>query len=992
MWRLDGHGTRELGSGPSDRLALFLGRGGHNSVAGAVAAGMRRLPAGAEAAALDGGAVTVAAAAPGRSAAKAAADGAGLPPTPLGLLPTSAAGGHAAARSWLPDVAAPATTALPAGLPGRARADTFSSTCAVPRNHVDLQVMQPSAAMVDWAANLAGRGTLTRQRPAKYANLGLSAYAPSTDFPLPAPFGAGGKAIPREVLDAVFAQESNFKQASWHSIQGLAGNPLVADYYGAGGGYVPGVQTPDCGYGLGQVTTGMTKGAMSYDLQRKVAVDYAEDAAAAAQILAQKWNELAAAGITANGADPATLENWFLALWDYNSGLHPSSDGTPWGLGWLNNPANPVYPYNRHPFLHEDWVPGAVLNLTYDDASHPGDWPYEEKVFGWMEIPQIDSLSGLYSYAGTIEYAHDGINDERLDAYELARPGRTAFCDATRDQCDPSSTDGAGNPSATCHADGSRCWWHYPVQWCGALNLCHGGEWTDDPSAAEPTPTGATNWFPPICELNTDEVPAGSVIVDSQADGLNLEGCNPANANWHSSGSFGFTYGDPADPAAQATDMDLHQLGAGLGGHLWFTHTGEPTDAAGRSYWGLTGTWTPNIGKGRYTVKVFIPATGATATEANYTVATGTGPRRTVTVNQNAHTNEWVSLGTYWLGPGANVSLTNLGVQSVGDLAFTAVALVAAPPGKYVMLGDSYSSGEGALGNATPSPDGHLGYDPDTDNFHAADGSVNVGHRSSLSYNRSFAAATSTWHDGGWVHVACSGAIVADFYSPNRYGKCPNELAQESAITADTSLITLTFGGNDLDFAPVIESCVKYGIKLSLTPCRQQWQAADGSDQILTKIQHLTDPTFSAGLPQLYQRLRADAPNAQIVVLGYPHLFRAGNDPAGKCGTAGLISDDDRDWLNGLGDVLDQEIQQTAKAYGLDYVSVDNAFTGHELCSGDQSWFTGIPVSGDSSNWITTIKALLSNTDPTVKQQWFHPNAYGYAAEAKLLQQYLQVP
>ena len=109
--------------------------------------------------------------------------------------------------------------------------DSTTSTCAVPRNHVDLQALQPSPADVAWAANLAGRSLLTgaHARPAGFANMNLPSYSPSLDFPLPAPFRPGRQAIPREVLEGIFAQESNFKQASWHSIEGLGGNPLIAD-------------------------------------------------------------------------------------------------------------------------------------------------------------------------------------------------------------------------------------------------------------------------------------------------------------------------------------------------------------------------------------------------------------------------------------------------------------------------------------------------------------------------------------------------------------------------------------------------------------------------------------------------------------------------------------------------------------------------------------------------------------------------------------------
>ena len=716
VWTADATGSRQVGTGSFDRLALFLGRSGHTIAAGTASlnatSDIRALPGALptpEAVSLDG---TLTVAAPTTSAAMATGPGG------TGRLPLQLQGAGVSGRAWTPDAAAAPTRVLPAfltdtgtlaapsapaavaaapraGAAASAAAVPLSATttppyvsqCAVARNDVHLQAMQPNAAMVDWAANMAGRSLLAgaHARPAGFANLGLPPYLPSAqaDFPMPALLGPGGKTIPREVLEAVWAQESNFKQASSHSLQGLAGNPLIADYYAAGGGYLVGAATdstgapnPDCGYGLGQVTSGMRTGDMSYDLQRKVGVDYAENAAASAQILASKWNELINAGITPNNSDSGILENWYLAVWDYNSGLHPSTSN-PWGLGWRNNPANPAYPFNRHPFLHQDITPLA-WQVTYDDAARPGDWPYQEKIFGWMEVPLKDSLSGLYSYAGTLMTTAGGLNVQQADAFELARPGRMDFCNATKNQCDPTA-------SGPCTRADLECWWHYPANWCNPLtNICHAGSWESDPSAAEPSPTGATNWFPPICNINTSpggDGPAGSVIVDTQAGGVNLEGCDPATENWHNDGTFAFTYGDPNNPAAQATDMDLHQLGAGIGGHMWFTHTDEPTDPGGLSYWGLTGTWTPNLAAlGNYTVKVFVPATGATATQATYTIDPGYGTPTTVTIDQNAYANAWVNLGTFWLGEHANASLTNLGTTSSADLAFTAMAFVPAAP------------------------------------------------------------------------------------------------------------------------------------------------------------------------------------------------------------------------------------------------------------------------------------------------------------------------
>ena len=253
----------------------------------------------------------------------------------------------------------------------------------MPRLSDGYQVPQPSSAQIEWAAGLAGSGNLigtgpNTLRPAGFDNLTGGNWDPSGDFPLPIPFGKGGSAfVPKEILDGIMAQESNWNQASPHAPQGLPGAPYIADYYGYNSAGTIDYSHADCGYGLGQITDGMrlaTGQTTPANLQQRVAVDYAENAAAAAQTLATKWNHLAAAGMTVDTADPAVIEDWYFAVWAYNSGINPqASTGnttgcTPgpgctdsagnWGLGWTNNPANPVYNPGRDPFLHL-CLPGA---------------------------------------------------------------------------------------------------------------------------------------------------------------------------------------------------------------------------------------------------------------------------------------------------------------------------------------------------------------------------------------------------------------------------------------------------------------------------------------------------------------------------------------------------------------------------------------------------------------------------------------------------------
>jgi hypothetical protein len=171
----------------------------------------------------------------------------------------------------------------------------------------------------------------------------------------------------------ILAQESNLWQASGHVLSGEFGNPLVGDFYGRGGGWTINYAGADCGYGVGQVTDGMRKGAGDATKQRAIALDYESNIARSLQILAGKWNQTYSAGLIHDNGDPAYLENWVYAVWAYNTGFYANKgDGSPWGVGWFNNPANPIYPPNR-----------GFFNYDPHDPAHPADWPYEEKVIGW---------------------------------------------------------------------------------------------------------------------------------------------------------------------------------------------------------------------------------------------------------------------------------------------------------------------------------------------------------------------------------------------------------------------------------------------------------------------------------------------------------------------------------------------------------------------------------------------------------------------------------
>lgn len=567
--------------------------------------------------------------------------------------------------------------------------DVYTPTCAVGRDDPNIQALQPSPNMVEWAVDMAVHGALNVQRPQDYLSTGQPAYTPQGMFPLE-PL-AGGGSVPAQVMLGILAQESNLDEASWHAVPGDAGNPLIADYYGNGNADNDLIEygSSDCGYGIGQVTDNMRAGPSDFTREQQIAVatDYAANIAAALNILIQKWNQTIDGETVLNEGDPQWIENWFAAVWAYNSGFHPQAKASEnygqWGLGWLNNPMNPVYPANRNPFLRTD----------YGDASHPADWSYEEKVMGWAETPQ--RRGGLDSY-GIPDYG------DNFGAY-LNLPSREQFC-SDHNGCDPTAS---GDPCGN-YAD--FCWWHGANSWvscdentCAREHLYY--ELGDPEPAIQRTYDRDCSTFTGAADEYWDSSKDTVVVYDLNDTDNYILGCSTAPTE----GKFTLRRGYPPGvwPDAYYTEIDLHQLGAGYQGHVWFTHVYPSTYMNGtyNEKHQVTATWTPNLGLAdgqsrRYDILAHLPSHGANYQEAEYSVFPDTGDTAIVidhddngnplgcVIHQGTATDStgssgghdaWVYLGNYTLKRGTHVELNNIGDYAANgtvDIGFDAMAFV----------------------------------------------------------------------------------------------------------------------------------------------------------------------------------------------------------------------------------------------------------------------------------------------------------------------------
>ncbi|MFI1205942.1 hypothetical protein ACH4VR_42095 [Streptomyces sp. NPDC020883] len=560
--------------------------------------------------------------------------------------------------------------------------------CAVPRNDPRKQAMQPKPRQVEWAVDQAITNNLNKHisRPANWKNLGMGAYQPQSLFPLTSLEGGGR--VPAQVMLGVTAQESNMWQASRVVVPGVTGNPLIGNYYGIKYAADGQQNDPwginwdkaDCGYGITQVTDGMRlKGkekkdetALSPLKQEAVALDYTANIAAGVNILIEKWNQTRKDGLTVNNGDPKWMENWFFALWAYNAGYYPkaeaSKNGGKWGVGFTNNPANPLWKANRTPFLEN-----AKGKDDYSQAAHPQDWPYQEKVLGWAARP-LEALESPGKMLHGFRAAWWNSNEART----AMKPPEGLFCTKDND-CDPSKIgpNDKNEPGlGACTRGDLKCWWNKPVTWKDCTKAQCGNELLRFNDTYKEEADGTA--YPPNC--STQGLPGNALVVDDVPDNtpVHRPGCSQPKKN---SGTFNLAFG------SDSAKIDLQQLGAGYGGHFWFAHT-RKDDAQGQRM-KVTGTWKLNkaIPEKQAMVLVHLPDHGAQTKQAKYEIKTANGTR-TETLNQKIGENRWMSLGAFRFNDTVpEVKLTSVTPDGTGDqdIAYDAVAFV---PGNYSLMPD----------------------------------------------------------------------------------------------------------------------------------------------------------------------------------------------------------------------------------------------------------------------------------------------------------------
>jgi peptidoglycan hydrolase-like protein with peptidoglycan-binding domain len=333
---------------------------------------------------------------------------------------------------------------------------------------------------------------------------------------------------------------------------------------------------------------------------------------------------------------------------------------------------------------------------------------------------------------------------------------------------------------------------------------------------------------------------------------------------------------------------------------------------------------------------------------------------------------------------------------------------------RYIALGDSFSAGEGN------SP-----FDPGTNVREPGTQPYDLCHRSSAAYPKLLNNKYG-WSLDPLGFVACSGAEVDNIVDgfPEQH-----EGTQLNKLDDRTTAVTISVGGNDMEFSNILKHCI-WGpgapgvqdcahqnfegqspdvraatLKQELTQdmtCNPQlinneWHEGDRCDVSLDVTNgEKTGTHVAPSLHELYKMIENAAPYAHLYVLLYPHLFaNVSNKNISNNNVCDVVSGvmsgtfnpenpfswnidaSDMKWLNSQVDLVDDTISSEAKVAGGQISIVDprplwngTSGSGHGLCGIGSTWLNGLILA--TNKW---------GAGPD--QESFHPNVSGQEAFAE---------
>ena len=262
-----------------------------------------------------------------------------------------------------------------------------------------------------------------------------------------------------------------------------------------------------------------------------------------------------------------------------------------------------------------------------------------------------------------------------------------------------------------------------------------------------------------------------------------------------------------------------------------------------------------------------------------------------------------------------------------------ATAQTAAPPAgsKYVNMGSSFAAGPSIVP--------------------AADNPTTRCGRSANNYAHQIARR----HNLKLVDVSCGGSTTAHILGP--WNELPPQL---DAVDADTMLVTMTTGGNDLGYLGGLSamSCANVAAK-------------GGTTAKCNPIPKLPDEATYAGdearMRQIVAEVHRRAPKARFVIVDYLTIL----PPTGGCAVMPLTQEQ-ADNSRAIARRLNEITLRVAKDTNTEVIPASKLSEGHDVC-GKEAWLNGYPSPGvavEPTFYHPRLAGMTAIADALDRQIW----------------------
>jgi GDSL-like Lipase/Acylhydrolase family len=203
--------------------------------------------------------------------------------------------------------------------------------------------------------------------------------------------------------------------------------------------------------------------------------------------------------------------------------------------------------------------------------------------------------------------------------------------------------------------------------------------------------------------------------------------------------------------------------------------------------------------------------------------------------------------------------------------------------------------------------------------------------------------------------ASCSGAKTDDMFQPQSIEFDGPNPPQLDSIDAETSVVSLTIGGNDIGYSEIVRSCVTFNPFSS--PCKNKY-ASGGQDELAARI-GATALKVDAVLTAIHSR----APQARVVVVNYPAIFP---ETGFGCWPQMPFGFADVPYLRAKERELNAMLATEATENGATLANWYQASIGHDACK---------------ASWVRWVEPYV----PTNPAAPIHPNLAGMRGAAVVL-------